>query len=383
MALQIMERREDFPGVTAELQPVREYPQPLGANAAHELGYLGPVTDDELAARRRRRAGRAQRARAAAHRPDRPDRPRGAVRRRPARHAGRQDAGGRPPGRASSARCPRPSRRPATTSSPASTRRCRPWPRSSSRPRSAGPRTPATSTRAARSTRPTPARSSSWTCNTGGIVAMASYPDVRPEHLGRRHQHQGLQGDHQQEEQLPEPVARLPGRVRARVRRSRSSRRRRRSRPATRCNGTYPCPSAYPIGGTLKAQLRVRGVRHDLVAAGDRGVLRHGLLQVRLRDVAARGRRCTRRRARRTRSPRWPRRSASARRPGSTCRARPAAASPTAPGSRTTGRPPRTSTAPRPRPATPRSRKTDPQRAAYLLQLSQGELRRRLGLPRR
>jgi penicillin-binding protein 2 len=51
MALQIMERREDFPGVTAELTSVREYPQPLGANAAHELGYLGPVTDKELAQR--------------------------------------------------------------------------------------------------------------------------------------------------------------------------------------------------------------------------------------------------------------------------------------------------------------------------------------------
>ncbi len=53
MALQIMERREDFPGVSAELTAVREYPQPLSANAAHELGYLGPVTDDELAARTR------------------------------------------------------------------------------------------------------------------------------------------------------------------------------------------------------------------------------------------------------------------------------------------------------------------------------------------
>jgi penicillin-binding protein 2 len=51
MALQIMERREDFPGVTAELTAVREYPQPLGANAAHELGYLGPVTEAELKAR--------------------------------------------------------------------------------------------------------------------------------------------------------------------------------------------------------------------------------------------------------------------------------------------------------------------------------------------
>jgi len=51
MALQIMERREDFPGVSAELTAVREYPLPLGAVAAHELGYLGPVTDEELAAR--------------------------------------------------------------------------------------------------------------------------------------------------------------------------------------------------------------------------------------------------------------------------------------------------------------------------------------------
>lgn len=58
MALQIMERREDFPGVTAELTAVRHYPQPLGANAAHVLGYLGPVSDAELAAREaERRAG--------------------------------------------------------------------------------------------------------------------------------------------------------------------------------------------------------------------------------------------------------------------------------------------------------------------------------------
>src|SRR4051794_35785044 len=51
MALQMMERREDFPGVTAELTAVREYPAPQKANAAHLLGYLGPVTDEELAAR--------------------------------------------------------------------------------------------------------------------------------------------------------------------------------------------------------------------------------------------------------------------------------------------------------------------------------------------
>ncbi|KWX02021.1 Cell division protein FtsI (Peptidoglycan synthetase) [Carbonactinospora thermoautotrophica] len=55
MALQIMERREDFPGVTAEVQPVRNYPAPEGANAAHILGYLSPVSEDEL--RRQREPG--------------------------------------------------------------------------------------------------------------------------------------------------------------------------------------------------------------------------------------------------------------------------------------------------------------------------------------
>ncbi|HSR23080.1 MAG TPA: penicillin-binding protein 2, partial [Candidatus Eisenbacteria bacterium] len=58
MALQIMERREDFPGVTAELQAVREYPGPWKANAAHILGYLGPVTDEELAARKNEAKGK-------------------------------------------------------------------------------------------------------------------------------------------------------------------------------------------------------------------------------------------------------------------------------------------------------------------------------------
>lgn len=47
-ALQIMERQEDFPGVTAQLQAVRDYPEPGGANAAQVLGYLQPVTQEEL-----------------------------------------------------------------------------------------------------------------------------------------------------------------------------------------------------------------------------------------------------------------------------------------------------------------------------------------------
>ncbi|MEO3754908.1 penicillin-binding protein 2 [Streptomyces sp. B6B3] len=48
-ALQIRERAEDFPGITAEPTAVRRYPSPYGANTAQVLGYLGPVTDQEVA----------------------------------------------------------------------------------------------------------------------------------------------------------------------------------------------------------------------------------------------------------------------------------------------------------------------------------------------
>ncbi|MEU9335940.1 penicillin-binding protein 2 [Streptomyces sp. NPDC048290] len=47
-ALQIRERAEDFPGITAEPQAVRRYAAPGQANTAQVLGYLSPVTDDEL-----------------------------------------------------------------------------------------------------------------------------------------------------------------------------------------------------------------------------------------------------------------------------------------------------------------------------------------------
>jgi penicillin-binding protein 2 len=49
-AINIMERRTDFPGVTAQLQANRIYPAPFGVNAAHILGYLGPVTESQLQA---------------------------------------------------------------------------------------------------------------------------------------------------------------------------------------------------------------------------------------------------------------------------------------------------------------------------------------------
>jgi len=47
VAVDIQERREDFPAVQAEQQPVRDYPEPFGVNAAHVLGYLSPATAAE------------------------------------------------------------------------------------------------------------------------------------------------------------------------------------------------------------------------------------------------------------------------------------------------------------------------------------------------
>jgi penicillin-binding protein 2 len=49
-ALQIMEEPKVFIGVTAQLQPVTDYPMPDGANPAQVIGYLQPITQSELAA---------------------------------------------------------------------------------------------------------------------------------------------------------------------------------------------------------------------------------------------------------------------------------------------------------------------------------------------
>lgn len=48
VAVSIMEQGEDFPAVLVEQQNVRAYPSPYGINAAHLLGYLSPITEDEL-----------------------------------------------------------------------------------------------------------------------------------------------------------------------------------------------------------------------------------------------------------------------------------------------------------------------------------------------
>ena len=48
LALRVLEQPEDFPAVLADQQTVRAYPRPYGINLAHVLGYLSPITGDEL-----------------------------------------------------------------------------------------------------------------------------------------------------------------------------------------------------------------------------------------------------------------------------------------------------------------------------------------------
>jgi penicillin-binding protein 2 len=49
VALQIVERSSEFPGIDAKPTAVRYYPGTMGATGAHVLGYVGALTDDDLA----------------------------------------------------------------------------------------------------------------------------------------------------------------------------------------------------------------------------------------------------------------------------------------------------------------------------------------------
>jgi penicillin-binding protein 2 len=50
IALQIVERSDEFPGVDAQPVAIRSYPSYLNVNAAHVLGYVGPLTESDLLA---------------------------------------------------------------------------------------------------------------------------------------------------------------------------------------------------------------------------------------------------------------------------------------------------------------------------------------------
>ena len=49
LAVKVLERSYQLPGVTAEAQSERQIVSPFGVNLAHILGYLSPITDEELA----------------------------------------------------------------------------------------------------------------------------------------------------------------------------------------------------------------------------------------------------------------------------------------------------------------------------------------------
>jgi penicillin-binding protein 2 len=48
VALQVVERPDEFPGVDATPIAIRNYPGNANVNAAHVLGYVGPLTDSDL-----------------------------------------------------------------------------------------------------------------------------------------------------------------------------------------------------------------------------------------------------------------------------------------------------------------------------------------------
>ena len=48
IALQIVERSDQYPGVDAAPVAIRNYPGNAGVNGAHVLGYIGPLTEDDL-----------------------------------------------------------------------------------------------------------------------------------------------------------------------------------------------------------------------------------------------------------------------------------------------------------------------------------------------
>ena len=50
IALQIVERSDEFPGVDAQPVAIRSYPSYLDVNAAHVLGYVGPLAESDLLA---------------------------------------------------------------------------------------------------------------------------------------------------------------------------------------------------------------------------------------------------------------------------------------------------------------------------------------------
>jgi len=48
IGLQIVERADDFPGITSAPMSLRNYPGVVGVKGTHVLGYVGPLTDEDI-----------------------------------------------------------------------------------------------------------------------------------------------------------------------------------------------------------------------------------------------------------------------------------------------------------------------------------------------
>ena len=286
VALSIMERREHYPGVTAELEAVREYPSPEGANAAHVLGYLGPVTDAELKATEGSTGdpscARPTSSGGPASRPATTSYLRGA-----ARACGRWPSTTPAPSRARSTTTDATAGNYLVTSIDAKvqavaeqaleeqikaaragkTYNCeRRLQGRLGRGRSSWTSRPVASWRW-RATRPTTPTSGSAGSRRSSTTAL-----TEPE------------GEHALADR-----ARGPASTRRR-RRSRWSRPRRRPRPATASTRQLRLPGDYEIGNTTKSNFESEAYGDDLAQARPRGLVQHGLLPARLRRVAARRR---------------------------------------------------------------------------------------------
>ena len=308
MALQIMERREDFPGVTAELTSVREYPQPLGANAAHELGYLGPVTDAELKAARGAERRRGAKNETVLQRTD-------LIGRTGLEREYDDDLRGTPGVKtlavdhqggvsgALSETQPTAGNYLVTTID--------------AQVQAAAEKQLKAAIMRARHTGDINKGFAKYKADsgavvvldvrTGGIVAMASYPTYDPNIWVGGISSKDYKSITSKKNNYPNQSRAFQGEF------APGSTFKAISTPAAvkagySLNGSYPCPSAYPIGGSLKGELRVRGVRHRSRSAGrSRCPATRSSTSSPTRPGCARAG-CTRRRASRTRSPRWPRR---------------------------------------------------------------------------
>ena len=49
LALRIVERSDKFPGISATPVAIRSYPKTVGFNGGHVMGYVGPLTEEDLA----------------------------------------------------------------------------------------------------------------------------------------------------------------------------------------------------------------------------------------------------------------------------------------------------------------------------------------------